>query len=228
MLATLGRGIQDYTFVQPKPFGLSRGLPSMPSKPRNLILASTATWRAELLRELQVPFDVMAPPYVEQFPGKASPRELALTHSEGKVQAAAQKRPNAYILAADQTAEFDKRCLQKPRNLDTCIAQLTELQGNAHHLHSAISLYNPEDSSVQSEVVTVTLEMRALSPSEVREYIHRDQPIGCVGSYKFELTGRALFKSVDQDESAIVGLPLKQVSRLLFIAGLLEPPATKT
>ena len=183
----------------------------MPIKPRHLILASTATWRAELLRELKVPFDVMAPPYDEQFPSRVSPKELALTHSEGKARAAAGQRPTAFILAADQTAEFAQQCLRKPRNLEACIAQLTELQGRTHCLHSAISLYNPENRSVQSEVVTVTLEMRALSPSEVREYIRRDKPIGCVGSYKFELNGKGLFSSVDQDESTIVGLPLNHV-----------------
>ena len=200
----------------------------MPIKPRHLTLASTATWRAELLRELKIPFDVMAPPYDEQFPSQAAPKDVALIHSEGKARAAARERPTAFILAADQTAEFAQRCLQKPRNLEACIAQLTELQGNAHYLHSAISLYNPENRSVQSEVVTVTLEMRALSPSEILEYIHRDKPVGCVGSYRFELTGKHLFRSVDQDESAIVGLPLQRVSRLFSLAGFLEHPVTKT
>jgi len=200
----------------------------MSIKPRTLILASTAPWRAELLRELKIPFDVMAPPYDEQFPSQISPKDLALTHSEGKARAAAQHRPTAFILAADQTAEFEDRCLQKPQSLDACIAQLTELEGKTHYLHSAISLYDPSDQSIRSDIVTVTLEMRALSPSEVREYIHRDQPIGCVGSYKFELSGKDLFSSVDQEESAIVGLPLDSVARLFSLAGLLEPPVTKT
>ena len=200
----------------------------MPIKPKALTLASTATWRAELLRELKIPFDVMAPPYEEHFPSGASPKELALAHSEGKARAAARERPTAFVLAADQTAEFAKRCLQKPRDLGACITQLTKLQGKAHYLHSAISLYNPSDQSIQSDIVTVTLEMRALSPSEVLEYIHRDKPIGCVGSYKFELGGKDLFRSVDQDESAIVGLPLEHVSRLMFRAGLLKHPTTET
>ena len=199
----------------------------MPIKPRHLTLASTATWRAELLRELKIPFDVMAPPYDEQFPSQAAPKDVALIHSEGKARAAARERPTAFILAADQTAEFALRCLQKPRNLEACIAQLTELQGNVHYLHSAISLYNPENRSIQSEVVTVTLEMRALNPSEVREYIRLDKPIGCVGSYKFELNGKDLFRSVDQDKSAIVGLPLDRVSRLLSLAGFPKHPTTE-
>ena len=78
-----------------------------------LILASTAPWRAELLRTKFRDFETMAPPYDESFPIELKPSDLALKHAVGKARASAALRPNAYILAADQTAEFEGQCLQK-------------------------------------------------------------------------------------------------------------------
>ena len=187
----------------------------MPITPRPLILASTAPWRADILRGLTSDFQTMAPPYKESFPLSVSPRDLARQHAEGKAKASAQLRPDAFILAADQTAEFMGTCLRKPEDLDSCIRQLSELQGNTHYLHSAIALYSPINQTIACEVVTVTLDMHPLSPEEVTQYVEEDQPLGCVGSYKFELGGKRLFRQIDQDESSIVGLPLDAVSTLL-------------
>ena len=77
-----------------------------------LILASTAPWRAELLRTKFRNFETMAPPYDESFPIELKPADLALRHAVGKARASAALRPTAYILAADQTAEFRGLCLQ--------------------------------------------------------------------------------------------------------------------
>ena len=192
----------------------------MPINSRPLILASTAPWRADILRKLNIDFEVMAPPYKESFPEGALPKDIASYHAKKKAHASAVIRPDAFILAADQTAEFMQQCLQKPKDLNACVAQLTALQGHIHYLHSAIALYNPLSRETQTHVVTVTLDMLPLSTDEISRYVDEDKPIGCVGSYKFELGGKRLFRHIDQDESSIVGLPLTAVSTLLTRAGL--------
>ena len=55
----------------------------------------------------------------------------------------------------------------------------------------------------------------------LKDYVLRDHPVGCVGGYKFECGGKALFHHIDQEESAIVGLPLKAVDELLDDAGFI-------
>ena len=192
----------------------------MPINTQPLILASTASWRADILREMDLAFSVVAPPYEERHSQTLSPKEIAMLHAQGKAQAAATLRSDAYILAADQTAEFQGECLTKPKDLKACVKQLSLLQGQSHQLHSAVALYCPLNHRVLSKVVTVTLQMNHLSPVEVADYIHRDRPIGCVGSYKFELGGERLFSKVDNDQSAIVGLPKREVMDLLTEAAI--------
>ena len=180
-----------------------------------------APWRAELVRTRFIDFEAMAPPYDESFPTELKPSELALQHAAGKAGASAVLRPDAYILAADQTAEFRGRGLQKPADLAGCASQLRQLRGDTHYLHSAVALYSPVQGEIKTRIISVTLTMKALSPTEIENYVLRDRPVGCVGGYKFECGGKALFHRIDQEESAIVGLPLNAVDELLDEAGFI-------
>ena len=115
----------------------------------------------------------------------------------------------------------DSRILRKPSSLDEAAAQLARLSGDAHHLHTAVAVRHAARGVTESEVVTVRLAMRPLGPSAIRRYVERDNPIGCVGGYTFEGLGACLFDSVTgADDSAIVGLPLLSLTRLLLAFGV--------
>jgi septum formation protein len=71
--------------------------------------------------------------------------------------------------------------------------------------------------------------MRPLSDEAIAEYVHRDAPLDCAGSYRVESLGIALFESLHGDDfTAIIGLPLTHVVTLLarFGVGVLSPNAT--
>lgn len=69
--------------------------------------------------------------------------------------------------------------------------------------------------------------MRSLSEAEIEAYIAADSPLGCAGSYKLESQGRGLFSQIETtDETAIIGLPLVELSHLLRELALLPPDAS--
>jgi septum formation protein len=66
--------------------------------------------------------------------------------------------------------------------------------------------------------------MRRLTRSEIERYVAADEPFDCAGSYKLESRGIALFESLEsEDHSAITGLPLLAVCRLLRQVGFAVP-----
>lgn len=68
------------------------------------------------------------------------------------------------------------------------------------------------------------LTMRRLTRSEIERYVAADEPFDCAGSYKLESRGIALFESLEsEDHSAITGLPLLAVCRLLRQVGFAVP-----
>ena len=56
------------------------------------------------------------------------------------------------------------------------------------------------------------------------DFVEREQPFDCCGSYRVERLGITLFESVEgEDFTAIEGLPLIAVSRMLRKAGVQLP-----
>jgi predicted house-cleaning NTP pyrophosphatase (Maf/HAM1 superfamily) len=65
------------------------------------------------------------------------------------------------------------------------------------------------------------VRFRPLSAAEIADYVAREQPLDCAGSFKSEGLGIALFESIEgKDPNALIGLPLIELCRMLRNAGL--------
>jgi predicted house-cleaning NTP pyrophosphatase (Maf/HAM1 superfamily) len=75
---------------------------------------------------------------------------------------------------------------------------------------------NGQTDKYTLDVETTHLQFRKLSITEITDYVERDMPLDCAGSFKAEGLGIALFESIKaEDPSALIGLPLiRLVSRL--------------
>ena len=70
------------------------------------------------------------------------------------------------------------------------------------------------------EVVATTVRFRELNERVIRNYIDRERPLDCAGSFKCEGLGIALFESITSDDpSPLVGLPLIALAGMLRRAG---------
>ncbi|MBM3287743.1 MAG: Maf-like protein [Candidatus Eisenbacteria bacterium] len=182
-----------------------------------LVLASTSRYRRALLERLRVPFDLLAPDWSEV--RLATPGETVLVNARGKARAGALRRPGAAILASDQVACCDGRTLEKPGTPERACEQLAWLAGREHELHTCVVLRMP-DGAEESETVVAHLRMRPLSPDQIVSYVRLESPLDCAGSYMSEALGIVLFEYLKCDDpTAIIGLPLIAVRRLLERAG---------
>lgn len=187
-----------------------------------LILASTSRYRRALLERLGVPFETLAPAWEEVRLDDPGPTVRA--NALGKARAGARVRPEAAILASDQVGWCAGRILEKPGTADAACAQLAWLAGREHTLHTSVVLLMPDGLEVE-ETVVARLRMRALTAGEIEDYVRLDRPLDCAGSYKTESLGISLFEALQCDDpTAIEGLPLITVCRLLRGAGWAIPP----
>lgn len=165
------------------------------------------------------PYEAVAPDFDEIEPPGVEPIECARRFARGKAEAVARARPGALVIGADQALDLDGQMLRKPRDLGEAAEQLHQLAGRWHRLHSAVALAGPP--GVRVEVATIELKTRSLSREQARRYAALDQPHGSVGGYTYERHGFLLFDEVrGSDDSAIVGLPLWLLARMLRDAGL--------
>ncbi|WP_266168128.1 Maf family protein [Dyella subtropica] len=193
------------------------------SAPR-LVLGSTSRYRAELLRRLYPHFDQRAPGTDETALPAESPAERALRLAIAKAEAAAEGQADALIIGSDQVAELDGTMLDKPGTIERAHAQLTASSGHAVQFHTALCLLDTRTGERHTHVDHTRVRFRALTDSEITRYIEREQPLDCAGSFKCEGLGISLFDGIDnEDPSALIGLPLIALARLLREAGFPLP-----
>ncbi|RCS30046.1 septum formation protein Maf [Rhodanobacter denitrificans] len=189
-----------------------------------VVLGSTSRYRAELLRRLLPDFEQIAPGTDETpWPGEA-PVARALRLAIAKAEAAAREYRNALVIGSDQVAEIDGLVLDKPGSAERARSQLAASSGRDVHFHTALCLLDSRDGRRYTHIDHTRVRFRELDPAEIARYVEREQPLDCAGSFKCEGLGISLFEAIDNhDPSALIGLPLIALARMLRGAGIELP-----
>lgn len=185
-----------------------------------VILGSTSRYRRELIGRLGIAVTCVASPFDEEAakPGLAGlgVADRARALAVGKAEALGALHPDAVILGSDQMGELDGEALGKPHTAEAARAQLRRLAGREHRLHTAVAAHHRASGRTEVVVDTHALVMRALTDEAIADYVARDAPLDCAGSYRVESLGIALFERVTGDDfTAVIGVPLTRVVALL-------------
>lgn len=189
-----------------------------------LILASTSPYRRELLARLRLPFRCMAPGVDEASIAAEGfgPVALAERLARAKAEAIAAREPDVLVIGSDQLVAFEGRVLGKPGTAERAVEQLLSMSGREHLLITAVAFADRAGIEVETDVARLTL--RTLDRREAERYVAADRPLDCAGGYRIESLGIALFDRIEAaDQSAIVGLPLLTVCRMLRARGFSVP-----
>lgn len=189
-----------------------------------LVLGSTSRYRAELLRRLYPDFEQRAPGTDESPLTGERPRDRALRLAIAKAHAAAEGLEDALVIGSDQVAELEGLVLDKPGTAERARAQLAASSGREVHFHTALCLHDTRSGRDLVHADHTRVYFRSLGTDEITRYIEREQPLDCAGSFKCEGLGISLFERIDnEDPSALIGLPLIALARLLREAGIPLP-----
>jgi septum formation protein len=204
-----------------------------------LILASASPRRRELLAYLGVPFTAIAnngeeqdmpmPPDVAAllppFPLDECQHPTMLAWR--KVQAAVEDGYRDLILGADTIVTIDGIILGKPRDDADARRMLRVLAGRTHTVYTGIALLTTgAQSRYLLDLVAADVTMAALSDADIAAYVATGEPSDKAGAYGIQGLGGRLVQQVRGSYTAVVGLPLGTVHRLLGMAGvgdLVEP-----
>jgi septum formation protein len=193
---------------------------------RPLILASQSRTRHELLTKAGIRVVAIASDLDERLIGaplKSSAAGGVARHlAHAKARAVSRSNPEDLVLGADQVLALDGRLFTKPSDRMQAAAQLGELSGRTHQLHSAFCLVRGGEI-LADEVAVATLTMRPLSVAFVERYLDAagETIFGCVGAYQLEGVGIHLFEHVEGEFSTILGLPLLPILAALRGQGVL-------
>jgi septum formation protein len=197
--------------------------------PPLLILASTSTYRRELLARLRLPFSCHTPGVDETRHADERPLDLVTRLARAKAAAVAVQHPDAWVVGSDQVAARvdtvqGDLILGKPGTVERCTLQLQDCSGQTLSFLTAVAVARHGDGSAFEFVDTTRVAFRRLDDATIARYIAVEKPLDCAGGFKSEGLGIALCESIDSvDPTALIGLPLIQLSKVLRSVGFELP-----
>ena len=174
-----------------------------------IVLASASPRRRELLRALDLSFEVLPVDIDERPEPGETARALVERLSRQKAEAAAARRRDALVIAADTVVVVDDAILGKPRGPAENRAFLAVLAGRAHHVCTGHSLV--AGTRRETTVVTTEVTMRPLDEGEIERYVASGEGLDKAGGYAIQGRGSALVSGVSGCYFNVVGLSVATV-----------------
>jgi len=157
-----------------------------------LLLASTSPQRRNILEQLGVPFDIVAPDYEEHDQPGVDAVELVKAHALGKARSVADQADGRPVLGVDTAVVLGGRVYGKPANAEA-----------AAEMSRGVS--SRKVTLVDHVATSVTF--RELTPRDIAVYVASDEWQGRAGAYAIQGLGAALVQSIEGDYLNVVGLP---------------------
>ena len=194
-----------------------------------LVLASASPRRAQLLRQINLNFDVLKPDiyetpfaYGEVMEG---PADYVARMSAGKAEAAMALlgeliSPGLVILCADTIVVLDGAILGKPRDEQDGVDMLLRMSGRDHQVLTSVTLCQPTEGRQVDFQVATQVTFRAVSEAECRQYWRTGEPQDKSGAYGIQGLGAIFVASMCGSPSNVAGLPLRETAECLSQFGI--------
>jgi len=193
-------------------------------KDQKIILASSSPYRKELLKRLDITFTTVSPEVNERYFQDELISDYVLRLAKTKAESIVSKNDNSLIIAADQALQCDKKILGKPGNYNKAKEQLIFMSNRSLTFYTGLCLINTETKIIEEDVVSFRVDFRKLTEPEIENYLVKEKPYDCVGSFKSEKLGISLLKKMNGDDpTALIGLPLIRLCKMLRNQGVYIP-----
>jgi len=187
---------------------------------KQYILASASPRRSEILRNLRIPFEVVASD-ADELSTLTDPallvEELSVRKGEAVhslLKSSGRFSPDTVILSSDTVVSAGGQILGKPRDEEDARRMLRLLSGTTHQVVSGISLIGSDRSAVSHAVTSV--EFAPLSEQDICFYLRSGEPFGKAGSYAIQGLASRWIRAIHGCYFNVVGLPVNRMCELYF------------
>jgi septum formation protein len=185
-------------------------------KNHKIVLASKSPRRQELMKGLDISFEVRTMEVDESFPPALQREEIPLFLSKLKAQAfLPEMKENEVVITADTVVWINDHVLNKPEDRDEAIAMVKELSGNHHVVYTGVTITTKDKALSFYDETKVYFD--ALTQEEIEYYIDKYQPYDKAGSYGVqEFIGYMGINKLEGSYFNVMGLPVHQVYKKLM------------
>jgi septum formation protein len=186
----------------------------------NIVLASSSTYRKQLLTPLIPSLTCVAPDIDESVNAGESAENYVSRLAQKKAAVVAKDQVNALVIGSDQCAVLKGKIISKPGYHENAIAQLKASSGKTITFYTGLCVINSKTNSQQVSCETFQVTFRKLNEKQIIAYLDKDLPYDCAGSFKAEGLGITLFEKMQGDDyNTLIGLPLIKLTSMLQAEG---------
>ena len=184
-----------------------------------LILASASPRRAQLLADAGYTFDVIPADVDEKQVSAPSPSETAMELAILKARTVAELHPDDVVLAADTIVCLGEEILGKPENAEDAAKMLSLLSGTTQVVITGLCVMRKSADYQQSSRILSAVRVDKLTPEQIEHYVGSGDWQGKAGGYGIQ-DKDPFVKRIAGSHSNVVGLPVKEVGKMLASAGI--------
>ncbi len=176
-----------------------------------IILASASPRRKQLLKQAEVPFEVLVSNCDEAFPEGIANEQVPVYIAQQKALAVRSLcQPNQTIIAADTIVVVGDIILGKPKDAKDALAILQQLNGTMHKVITGVCII--KNNEIISFNDTTDVHFNTLSTEQLQYYIDNYKPYDKAGAYAIqEWIGVVGIQKINGCFYNVMGLPVSKV-----------------
>jgi septum formation protein len=147
-----------------------------------IVLGSSSPWRAEMMREMGLDFEVMIPGVDEKSIRHPDPQKLVSALARFKARAIIPRLgPGIILITSDQVAVCNGRIREKPKNMEQGRRFLRTYRDYPMTCINAVYAYNTTTRRDRMVHSTATVWFKNLSETEIDHILRRTPALQCAG-----------------------------------------------
>ena len=181
-----------------------------------VILASGSPRRKELLSGIDIKYDVLTLPDIDEaYPSDMPPEKVPVFLARKKASAYDETlHENTLLITADTVVVLNDRIFGKPSDAKDAKRMLQQLSGQTHRVITGVCLTTQQKQRCFSDETVVTFGK--LSEQEIAYYVKKYNPLDKAGAYGVqEWIGYIAVEKIDGSYFNVMGLPVFKVYREL-------------
>lgn len=180
-------------------------------KNKSIILGSQSPRRHELLKGLEVEFEIRAKDTLEIYPDDLIGSDIPLYLANLKAEAFIDELlKNDILITSDTAVLFNNGILNKPKNRLEAVGMLMKLSGNTHTVATGVCIKSLDKTVSFFEETRVTFTH--LTTAEIEHYIDNYNPFDKAGSYGAQdFIGYIAIDKLEGSFYNVMGLPVHRL-----------------
>lgn len=181
-----------------------------------IILGSSSPRRADILKKLNLDFEIIPSSYVEPHDQTVFSYDYVenLAYNKALYVAKDLSYP-ALVIGADTIVVIDNKILGKPHDKQDAYNMLKMLSGKTHFVVTGVAIVNSENLKYKIKSTTTYVTFENLTDEQIHYYIENFKPFDKAGSYGIQELPDGYVKKVEGAIDNVIGLPSETLTKLL-------------